>query len=236
MRHHYVPQFLLRAWSDGTPDKKIETFRLDLTHLPSSRFTPKHTGYEDDLYALSLPVVASMEQHAVEKHVLQHVDNLAARVRLKMEVSGLKSLSIDERSDWVRFVVSLRLRQPEMVLHLKNDATTHLRKTLRDSPGEYEALAESGEPPTLEEWTEQRFPGLIENFGLSFFHKLIADVDIGEDIFRMKWWLWDFSRTGRKLILADRPCILTSALKSPDCMLALPISPIKAFLARAGSF
>jgi hypothetical protein len=38
-----------------------------------------------------------------------------------------------------------------------------------------------------------------------------------------------FRRTGRQLILADRPCTLPSALKGLDCMLALPISPTKAF-------
>jgi hypothetical protein len=52
MRHHYVPEFLLRSWSETTADKKVEVFRLDLNDLPSNRHVPKYTGYEHDLYAL----------------------------------------------------------------------------------------------------------------------------------------------------------------------------------------
>src|SRR5262245_33116894 len=103
MRHHYVPQFLLHAWADTTTDRKVHVFRLDLQNLAQSRLMPKHTGYEEDLYALSRPVVAGMEKHAVEKHFLRHVDNLAARVRRKLEDGGLNSLTHTERCDWIRF-------------------------------------------------------------------------------------------------------------------------------------
>lgn len=189
MHHHYVPQFLLNAWANTTPDRKVEVFRLDLKHLPSSRLTPKYTGYEDDLYALSLSVVAGMEKQAVERHFLRHVDNRAAIVRRKLHESGLRALSRDERADWVWFLMSLRLRQPQTVLQLRQDSAEHLRETLNAQPEQYEVLAESDDAPTLEQWTEQHFPGLIENFGLSFFHKLVTDAEIGERIFRMKWWV-----------------------------------------------
>jgi hypothetical protein len=231
MRHHYVPQFLLRAWADTMPDGKVEVFRLDLSHLPSSRLRPRYTGFENDLYALTLPVVAGMEQQAVEKHFLRHVDTRAFVARAKLHNAGLKALSRDERRDWVCFLMSLRLRQPDIVVGLRQDAATHLRQTLQTDPQEYDEVIDADDPPTLEEWTEKYYPGLIENFGLSFFHKLVTDTAIGTDIIRMKWWLWDFSRTGRELLLADRPCILTASLKNPDCVLALPISPTKAFLA-----
>jgi hypothetical protein len=51
MRHHYVPQFLLRAWAETMPDKKVEIHRLDRPDLPSSRHSPKYTAYEENLYA-----------------------------------------------------------------------------------------------------------------------------------------------------------------------------------------
>ena len=217
MRHHYIPQFLLRAWSETMPDGKVEVFRLDLPNLPSTRRTPKNTAYEDDLYALTRPIVAGMEKHAVEVAILRQVDDLAARVRRKLVDTGFRSLSLSERCDWVRFLMSLQLRQPNIILQLCEETSDHLRQSLADQPEQYEALSQEESIPTLECWVEQHFPGLIENFGLTFFHDLINDAKVGEQILRMKWWLWDFSRAGRELVLSDRPCILTRASSSPCC-------------------
>lgn len=231
MRHHYVPEFLLNAWASITHDGRVEVFRLDLPNLCSNRHAPKHTGYEHDLYAFSKPIVAGAPKHAVETNFLRHVDNLAAIVRKKLDEKGLKALNQRDRSDWVRFLMSLRIRQPRIVVSLRNESAEHLRKTLMDQPEQYEELAQSGEPPTLEDWTEQHFPGLIENFGLSFFHELVDNPDIGNRIFRMKWWLWDFSKEPHDLLLADHPCIFTTRIDDPDLVVVLPISPKKAFMA-----
>ena len=231
MRHHYVPEFLLKPWADGTPDGKVEVFRLDLASLPSKRHTPKHTGFDENLYSLSKPIVAGMEQHAVETNFLRHVDNLAALVRRKLDEQGLKSLSMTERVDWVRFLMSLRVRQPDVVDLLKRESECQMRTSLAAAPEEYEAVASDGSPPTLTEWTDQRFPGLIENIGLSFFHGIVDNPEIGNKILHMKWWLWDFCDVDHGLILADHPCIFTTGIDHPNLIVALPISPSKAFIA-----
>lgn len=231
MRHHYVPQFLLRAWAETMPDKKVETFRLSLPHLPSSRHAPKHTAYEENLYALTMPVVAGMEQQAVEKHLLRHIDELAAGVLRKLTTTGLAALTPDDRSDWARFLMSLRLRQPSIVQQLRTESSENLEASLIDTPEEYDAVAGTGNPPTLVEWTRMNYPGLIENFGMSFFHELVDNPKVGEKILRMKWWLWDFTREQNDLLLADHPCIFTKGIDDPDLVIALPIGPRKAFMA-----
>lgn len=231
MRHHFVPQFLLRTWAEKTTDGKIEVFRLDLKHIPSSRLTPKHTGYEEDLYALTRPIVAGMDQQAVEKQFLRHVDNLGARVRQKLDSEGLRALTLDDRTDWARFIMSLRIRQPDVVEMLRNMATDRFRETIKTQPEEYEELVGVDDPPTLEEWTEKTFPGLIENFGLSIFHKLVDNPQIGDKILRMKWWIWDFSDVPYDLLIADHPCIFTTGIDNPNLVIALPITPKKAFMA-----
>ena len=53
MRHHYVPEFLQKPWTEYTQDGKIEVFRLDLPITPLSRHKPKYTGFDHDLYALT---------------------------------------------------------------------------------------------------------------------------------------------------------------------------------------
>jgi len=231
MKHHYVPEFLQRPWADTNPDGKLEVFRLDIEGLPSRRHAPKHTGYEPDLYALSMPVVAGMKKHAVEEQFLKYVDNSGALVRDKLENQGLKKLSPKDRVDWTRFLMSLRIRQPGIVQMLITESKEHLRTTLETQPEQYEEFASLGHPPTLVEWTEKRFPGLIENFGLSFFHELVDNPDIGDKILRMKWWIWDFSSAPYDLLLADHPCIFTTGIDDPNLVIALPITPKKAFMA-----
>lgn len=231
MKHHYVPQFLLRAWTNASPENKIAVFRIDLEGIPSSWLAPKNTGYEDDLYALSKPVVAGMEKQAIEKHLLRHVDNLAAQIRRKLDEEGFKNLSPTERMDWVRFLMSLRIRQPDIVHQLVRESEDHLRETLAVQPEEYEAIAQDGDVPTLTECTEKIFPGVIENVGLSYFHELVNDAEIRNKILDMKWWLWDFSDVPHDLLLADHPCIFTPDIDDPDLIIALPISPKKAFMA-----
>ena len=230
MKHHHVPQFLQRPWTNPS-DNKLEVFRLDLHEVKSKRHAPKATGYEDDLYALSEPIVAGMEKQAVEERVLSQIDSRAATALQVLEQEGLRALTPENRSDWVRFIASLHLRQPERIAKLLRESADHLRDTLLSQPEQYEALRGDEDAPALDEWVEQHFPGLIDNFGLSYFHELVDNETIGNRLDRMKWWLWDFTGAKHELLLADRPCIITGPIDDPDMMVALPISPRKAFFA-----
>lgn len=230
MDHHYVPQFLLRGWAESSNDGRVEVFRLDLNHVPSSRKSPKSTGYEPDLYALSRDVVAGMDKQAIEKQFLRHVDNQGALVLQKLLDSGLHSLTSDDRICWARFLMSLRIRQPEIVRMLRDEAAHHLRDALSKQPEQYEELVELKDPPTLIDWTEKHYPGLIENVGLSFFHELVDNPTVGQKILQMRWWLWDFSNAPYELLLADHPCIFTAGIDDASLVICVPISPKKAFM------
>lgn len=229
MRHHYIPQFLLRAWAGA--DEKIEVFWVAPQHLRSSRLTPKFTGYEDDLYALTRAEIAGMKQQDVETDFLQRLDDLAARVLQKMAATGFADLTPEDRCVWVYFIMSLRSRTPEVVSQLHMEGSNSLKDSLDERPEEYEAISKTTDPPTLMEWSEQQFPGLIENFGTMSFPSFVCNPDIGQKILDMKWRLWDFRGQKNHLLLADRPCIFTTGIDDPDLVIALPISPWKAFMA-----
>lgn len=231
MKHHYVPQFLLSQWANGIDDNTIEVFRLDLVELRSDRHTPAYTGYEKDLYALSHDKIAGMNQHAVEEHFLKHIDNDAAKVRNKLEKTGLNSLNSRDRNAWVRFLMSLRVRQPVSIDNLITSSAEHLRNSLASQPDQYEELASSSDPSNLVDWVDENYPGLIDNFGLSFFHELVDNPKISDQILRMKWWLWDFSDVRHDLLLSDNPCIFTHGINDPNLIISLPVSPKKVFMA-----
>lgn len=232
MKHHYIPRFLLKAWAGA--DGKIETFRIDLPHLPSSRLTPKSTAYKDNLYALSIPEVAGIKRQAVETDFLQHVDNLAAKVLHKMTATGFAELTSEDCRAWMDFIMSLRPRAPEVVSRLHAEGSKSLKASLEERPEEYEAISEPDDPPTLTEWTDQQFPGLLENFGKMSLPSFVCNREIRQKISGisgMKWWLWDFKGQKNHLLLADRPCIFTTGIDDSDLVIALPIGPWKAFMA-----
>lgn len=233
MRNHYVPQFLQQPWAAAS-DCKLQVFRLGERGVESFRQTPKGNGYVEDMLSLTREQVAGMDQHAIEKVVLQTVDNDASLVKQKLDVQGLSALTLEERTAWVRLIMSLRLRQPDIVTQLRSESASTLRETLAAQPEEYDAIAVGDAPPTLEEWTESRFPGLIENFGLSFFHELLDNKTVGDKLLQLRWWLYDFSACSHRLLLADNPCIFAGGIDDPNLVVVLPISPTKAFIATRG--
>lgn len=206
----------------SVPNEKLGKFVTSIAE-ESSRIT--------DAYALTLNVVAGMDKQAIERLFHQRIDNQEALVLQKLNGGGLRALTVEDRMDWARFLMSLRIRQPNIVQMLRSQAEQHLRATLAKQPEQYEELLGLKNPPTLIEWTEKCYPGFIENCGMSFFRELVDNPAIGAKVLRMKWWIWDLSNLSYDLLLADHPCIFTSRIDDPSLVIALPISPTKVFMA-----
>ena len=231
MRHHYVPEFLLKAWADTSSDRMVEAFRLDLEELPSRRWAPKATGYEQDLYALTESSVAGIGRQVVETDFLQQLDDSAARVLRKLSTTGFSDFTEQDSVSWSCFITSLLSRTPEAIALIQEVGQTHINASLADKPEEYEAIANASDPPTLTEWLEAHLPGFIDNFGKLSLPAFITSPRLAEELLRMKWMLWDFSGQKNHLLLADRPCITTAGKDDSNFVLSLPIGPWKAFMA-----
>lgn len=231
MRHHYVPQFLLSGWKGA--DHRAGVFDLAQPSIAYDRTGPRHTGYEEDLWALTREQVAGMSQQVLEQRFFNRIDGDASRVRLKL-LDGAE-ISASERSAWTRFLMSLRLRQPSIVRELIASSAETLRQTLRQDTEIAEVLAEHGETESVEDWTERNYPGLIENFGLSFFAKMGLDQNMQIKINSMSWCVIGFTAVNFELLLSDNPCIITPSILNHNCIIAVPISPKKAFFATKGT-
>ena len=171
MRNHYVPQFLQRPWT-GT-DRKLQVFRRKVGRVEPSRQAPKGNGYMEDMLALTEDRVAGMDRHDIERVVLQSVDNDASKIRDKLVAGRINSLSGEERESWVRFLITLRLRQPNVVSFIREEAQTSLKENLANAPEDYMSLVIQGVLPPAEKLVEMAVPGLIANYGLRLFSGLI---------------------------------------------------------------
>ena len=155
-------------------------------------------------------------------------------MRRKILDEGLHALNEEDRINWVRFIMSLRLRQPEIVDEIRQKSSIVLTESLDKDPEEYEELVSDDDPVSLREWAEKQYPGLIENFGMSIFHELVDNEDLGNKILTLRWFLFKFDGEKHNLLLSDQPCVFTSDIDADDFIIALPIHPKALFLAVRG--
>jgi hypothetical protein len=224
--HHYVPQFLLRGWCNE--HGKLTVYSRRQGRVVTSERTPRATAFETNLYAYD--EVPSEKRHAIENEFMtRKIDTPAACIVEKILSGGFTTLTIDERSDFTRFVLSLRARHPDAVAAARVHGSEALVAALARDPEEYMAIKEESSPKSLTEWVCQKAPSLIPNFGISVVPAVIVDPKTGERVFKMPWWTHDVRGANTDLLLSDRPCILEGNALEGDCVIVLPLSPTMLF-------
>lgn len=226
--HHHVPIFYLSSWCGS--DNKLQKFNRVNTKVVTNRVSPKYTAFEPGLY--SLTKVSKEKKQFIEKNFMnKEVDDKASLVMKFLINNGSDSLTEKQRSDWSRFLMSLRLRNPELISDLREEATAELKRQLNLAPEEYKELAADDDPETLSEWVEDNDTGLVDNFGMLMLPGLINNPEIHENITAMNWWTVDFRYSTVNLLTSDRPCLFTSGIRSENCVIALPLTPTLSFFA-----
>jgi hypothetical protein len=195
-----------------------------------SRVKPTETAFENRLYSYEKVPVA--QRQALEKTFFgQEIDDRAAPVLVKLCEGDVTNLSVKERIDWTRFLIASRLRVPEIVNDLRKAGSAELRRSLTEDHDEYLAIKDDDDAPTLLEWTEHKFVGLTDNFGMMILPSVITDPKHAKLIDTMHWWLEDVSVANVELLTSDRPLWVSTGLKNPNCLLALPLTPTRIFFA-----
>lgn len=150
-QHHYVPCFLLEQWH-SLPDDKLSAFRWARDKLVHSRLKAKSVAKAEHLYSMQRSLPAPDVK--IEREFLgPRVDGPAAEVHRKILANGVRSLKGEDREAWSRFLVSLLLRAPRMIAHVRQHGRAILLKgmaeSVSDTPGPDEEPA-----LTLPEWAE----------------------------------------------------------------------------------
>jgi hypothetical protein len=222
--HHYLPVFYLNQWC-GTLGKVVRYYRPHKKVL-ASPIAPRNTGYEPQLY--SLDGFPNAQKQWIEKYFMTPVvDDPASRAFNRL-VNG-KELPSNMKPDWVRFLMSLNLRDPATVTEISDAMRRELTNQLC---GWYEANKTATDPPTFAEWAKNNAPlNIFENSGKLYLPNFIENSGIGTDLIRMHWFTWDLQSSGITLLTGDRPLIQTHGLKDQRSVVILPISPRFAFVA-----
>lgn len=222
MKHHYVPQFLLRRWANTAG--KVHVFNVRDGKLVSRDRAPKYTGYENGLYAVVLNALGLAED-VIERKVLSPLDNNAAKVLEKLEHH--EALTQDEHITWTFFLSSLRVRQPDALDFLRTDGTMIIKRFLAEKDAE--TLPPGSQ--TSEQWFSQNSPGSLEAATLArLLPRMIAHEGVTEAFSQLKWWFREFTPAEPKLLLSDMPLQWEGGFTGDSFFILLPIAPNRLFV------
>ena len=84
---------------------------------------------------------------------------------------------------------------------------------------------------TVYDYATSDAPELFADAHKQLLTVLIAHKALGQYIINMIWAVIDLSDAPHRLLTSDRPYILPRGLKDPSCVLGVPISPTRLFLA-----
>lgn len=223
--HHYVPVFYLKQWCG--PNKKLIEFTRKHGNFIAKPVGPKGTGFETDLYAFpELPT--GMAQH-IEDVFLKYVDNVAS-IALNRHLKGDTAWTNETRSGWSRFIISLLIRHPDVMVDLRKATVTSWERAGPNAQARYEASKEHHYPATFDEYIAAVDPLIPIKVSLNAIIKSVDNEQLGGHINGMHWGVIDLSKSPHKLLTSDRP-LQYDSLKLSKGFISLPISPTKLFLA-----
>ena len=223
--HHFVPRFYLRGW---TTNHQLTRFQWVRGEIEMREVGIKRIAGQNNLYALHH---RPRDPQVVEREFMGRIIDVPAAEVYHHMIKTPAPISERQRGIWTRFLMSLRVRSPDVIERLRVDAEDDLRRRLMAQPEEYDALRGVDEPNNLYEYIERRRPGFVADFGIRILPDLVNHPPIAQKIYQMYWWTQRFEGATVDLLTSDRPLIIVPGLNDPTCVLALPLTPHLAFFA-----
>jgi hypothetical protein len=226
--HHYIPVFYLKQWRGQ--NKKLIEYTVKHGKLIAKPVGAKGTGFQTDLYAFpELP--PDMAQH-IEDVFLKYADNTASNA-MQMHLAGQDIWTNELRSGWSRFLISLIIRHPDVMVDLRAATAKSWRDTGPSTQADYEKTKEPHFPATFDEYIAAIDPLIPVKVSQNAIIKAFDNEKLGNHINGMHWSVIDLSKGVHRLLTSDRP-LQYQNLANERGFMALPISPTKLFLAVNG--
>lgn len=233
INHHYIPQFYMKYWTGN--DGYLFRYHRPFDRVVVSKTPPKATGYEKNLYTIN----HEDDPQIVEKIFMSQLDNASANV-IRVLNSDSRNffivdsdvLSIDQKTDFIRFVLSSHLRSPFSMTEVDSVFRKEVKINIDNNNRFMYSFDDSG-----------RYVGSLYEYMLSVgsdpfadTHKLLLQEMINSQpliryMINMPWAVVDASGARHRFLTSDRPWIVPKGIKDPACIMGIPISPKKLFIA-----
>lgn len=217
-RHHYVPEFYLKAWND--PDQRgLWVYARDKQNRvrPLRRF-PKSLGYATDLYSLEPEPphpVLDCPSDAIEKEFFAPIDDGASRVHRKLLATGVRELTAEDRMLWSLFLNSLLERSPTRIEQIEQSMSpTELGAELAQRLGNREWLSKIN------------LSAMCRNAVRRALVDFIRDPPFVSHLAAMRWATVDILIDQEHLVTGDRPLLVNAGgAQNPVHCLSMALSP-----------
>ncbi|OWQ48151.1 DUF4238 domain-containing protein [Roseateles noduli] len=226
--HHFIPRFLLSRW-EGNANGRLSAMRWLRGDISEKRYKARSVAKERDLYAIGRER-GEPNQVLEREFMTLHVDEPASQVHRAILDDQLNRLTEQQQYAWTLFLVSLALRGPGTVAHVRARGIEALGDELDTGPDDF--LDSRGPQPeaSLRRYVEKNSPDLLNDFGTRSLPTLIQTSALNRTIFEASWVTRRFTGTSERLLIGDRPLTLFGALND-NFLLYLPVAPDRAFLA-----
>jgi hypothetical protein len=215
--HHFIAQFLLRAWRRA--DRKVPCYRRCADgRLRAKDLSPKSFGFEEWLYETTgLP-----PQHAqqMEQKFFEPLDTRASAAHRLLVEGRTRDLTDEITRDWVRFIMSIWFRTPSDVKGLgaivKAFADPELRRR-------HLGMEEADELPDV----------AYHQLQMEAIRLAIDDAERGEALLSMRLCTLGLDEA-HHLMVSDWPMQTAKDLPflgHPGSYILMPVSPHRLFIA-----
>ncbi|RYG87387.1 MAG: DUF4238 domain-containing protein [Alphaproteobacteria bacterium] len=228
IQHHYIPVFYLKRWAG--PDGKLCEFSRPFKSVVPLRRAPSGTGFSDRLYELrDFPSELAQQ---VEEGFFRTVDTRAADALALMERHGNSAAwTLELRSAWSRFIISLLTRCPEDLAIFRERWSATADRVDARMEQEYAALRGADDPKTMAEYIAAEPAGVKEKSLFEAFMRLMDNPKISQRLNPLHWYILDLPDGEHELLTSDRPIVHTNGVGRRGGFMAMPLGPRRLFLA-----
>jgi hypothetical protein len=225
-RHHFLPQFYLRHFTDAD-GRLVRTVKTPAGQLREERYSPKTVGCEADLYSIETEInfhpVKNPDQ--VETGIFGPIDNCAAPVMRRLLDHAPSALNDTERETWAIFVNSLMERHPQRLRTRDKLAET---KALEHTEGLLAGLPEETRPLWTRAISRLDVRALSHNAVRGAMIKAIRDEE-ALDYFRGMLWVKVCLHAPAQfeLLTSDNAVLTNFGQPWPIEIMTLALSPTK---------
>ena len=229
---HFVPRFLLRPWiiEVAPGQRKLVGYYRDPR---TKKIRQKIRGVSGFCTQLDLLTLSGhrLGRDAVERIFFGHIDTSGAGARDILVQDGVSELTVEQRRDFARLLLSLDMRRPVVVAKLRTEVRQHLASELDDDPEIRAALDSQGIEEAPSHYVESQLRWSLEDRALAIIQKLVDNPAVGGWLINAQWYVRALEARDANLILSDRPLIRILGIQHPNSTWVLPLSPRHAFIA-----
>lgn len=231
-QHHFVPKLLLRPWLVRKPTGD-DVLRGYWWNPRSNALACKILGLDSFCFQSDLLTLKkhSLGRDAVERVFFGDIDTQGALARDILLDSGPAALSIDQRSDFARLLLSLEARRPVNVKRLRTEGSATFRDGLNKDHDILREFERHGINMLPSDFVEQTLGRDLEDSALTVVQRLVDNPTVGSRLINAHWHVRKLNSLSGSLILSDRPFIRVHGYDQPKVTWLLPLSPDSAFIA-----